>query len=57
MQEGIFSLMQMAKTSAALERFSRSGGLYVSVLTHPPPAVSQPVLPAWETSRWPNRVR
>ena len=35
MQEGIFSLMQMAKTSAALERFSRSGGLYVSVLTHP----------------------
>ena len=35
MQEGIFSLMQMAKTSAALERFSRSGGLYISVLTHP----------------------
>ena len=35
MQEGMFSLMQMAKTSAALERFSRSGGLYVSVLTHP----------------------
>ena len=35
MQEGIFSLMQMAKTSAGLERFNRSGGLYVSVLTHP----------------------
>ena len=35
MQEGIFSLMQMAKTSAALERFSRCGGLYISVLTHP----------------------
>ena len=35
MQEGIFSLMQMAKTSAALERFSRRGGLYISVLTHP----------------------
>lgn len=34
-RSGIFSLMQMAKTSAALERFSRSGGLYVSVLTHP----------------------
>ena len=32
---GIFSLMQMAKTSAALERFNRSGGLYISVLTHP----------------------
>lgn len=35
MQEGIFSLMQMAKTSAALERFSAKGGLYISVLTHP----------------------
>ena len=35
MQEGIFSLMQMAKTSAAIQRFSDRGGLYVSVLTHP----------------------
>ncbi len=35
MQEGIVSLMQMAKTSAALERFSRKGGLYISVLTDP----------------------
>ena len=35
MQEGILSLMQMAKTSAALERFSQHGGLYISVLTHP----------------------
>ena len=35
MQEGIFSLMQMAKTSAAIERFSAKGGLYISVLTHP----------------------
>ena len=35
MQEGIFSLMQMAKTSAALARFAESGGLYISVLTHP----------------------
>ena len=34
-QEGIFSLMQMAKTSAAIQRFSARGGLYVSVLTHP----------------------
>ena len=33
MQEGIFSLMQMAKTSAAIERFSAKGGLYISVLT------------------------
>ncbi len=35
MQEGIFSLMQMAKTSAAIQRFSARGGLYISVLTHP----------------------
>ncbi len=35
MQEGILSLMQMAKTSAALDRFRSSGGLYISVFTHP----------------------
>ena len=35
MQEGILSLMQMAKTSAAVQKFSSEGGLYVSVLTHP----------------------
>ena len=35
MQEGILSLMQMAKTAAALEHFSAAGGLYISVFTHP----------------------
>jgi acetyl-CoA carboxylase carboxyl transferase subunit beta len=35
MYEGMFSLMQMAKTSAALDRFNRNGGLFVSVLTNP----------------------
>ncbi len=35
MQEGVFSLMQMAKVSAALARFHASGGLYISVLTNP----------------------
>ena len=35
MQEGIFSLMQMAKTSAAIQRFQQKGGLYISYLTHP----------------------
>ena len=35
MQEGILSLMQMAKTSAAIERFSEHGGLYISIFTHP----------------------
>ncbi|MBR2942599.1 MAG: acetyl-CoA carboxylase carboxyl transferase subunit beta [Clostridia bacterium] len=35
MQEGIYSLMQMAKTSAAVADFQAAGGLYISVLTHP----------------------
>ncbi len=35
MQEGILSLYQMAKTSAAIRRHSDSGGLFISVLTNP----------------------
>ncbi|XBX02989.1 acetyl-CoA carboxylase, carboxyltransferase subunit beta [Enterocloster clostridioformis] len=35
MQEGIFSLMQMAKTAAAVSDFSEAGGLFISVLTNP----------------------
>jgi acetyl-CoA carboxylase carboxyl transferase subunit beta len=35
MQEGILSLMQMAKISAALARYDQSGGLYLSILTNP----------------------
>ncbi|WLC72222.1 acetyl-CoA carboxylase, carboxyltransferase subunit beta [Clostridium estertheticum] len=35
MQEGIFSLMQMAKTSAAIARHNESGNLYITVLTDP----------------------
>ncbi len=35
MQESGLSLMQMAKTSAALARFDDSGGLFISVLTDP----------------------
>ena len=35
MQEGVFSLMQMAKTSAALARLREAGMPYISVLTHP----------------------
>ena len=35
MQEGIISLMQMAKTAAALKRHSDAGLLYISVLTDP----------------------
>jgi acetyl-CoA carboxylase carboxyl transferase subunit beta len=35
MHEGILSLMQMAKISAALARYDRAGGLFISVLTNP----------------------
>lgn len=35
MQEGIYSLMQMAKVSGAVKRHSDGGGLYVAVLTDP----------------------
>lgn len=35
MQEGVLSLMQMSKTSIAIERFSSAGGLMISVMTHP----------------------
>lgn len=35
MQEGILSLMQMAKTSGAVDYHSKRGGLYITVLTDP----------------------
>lgn len=35
MQEGVLSLMQMAKTSVALNRLSENGGLFISIMTHP----------------------
>lgn len=35
MQESILSLMQMAKTSAALTKFNENNGLYISIMTDP----------------------
>ena len=35
MQEGVLSLMQMAKTSVALEKLNKDGILFMSVLTNP----------------------
>ncbi|MCF0150534.1 MAG: acetyl-CoA carboxylase carboxyl transferase subunit beta [Firmicutes bacterium] len=35
MQEGIFSLMQMASTAAAVERFKNAGGFFLTVLCDP----------------------
>ena len=36
MQEGIISLMQMAKTTSAVAKMNKAGILYISVLTDPP---------------------
>ncbi|MDC3415752.1 acetyl-CoA carboxylase, carboxyltransferase subunit beta [Aquibacillus salsiterrae] len=35
MQEGVLSLMQMSKTSVAIDRFQSSGGLMISIMTNP----------------------
>jgi acetyl-CoA carboxylase carboxyl transferase subunit beta len=35
MMEGMISLMQMARTSAAVARFHQSGGLYIAIFTDP----------------------
>ena len=35
MQEGAYSLMQLAKTSSKLARFSKNGGVYIVVITDP----------------------
>jgi acetyl-CoA carboxylase carboxyl transferase subunit beta len=35
MQEGVYSLMQMAKTSSKLARYKETGGIYISLLTDP----------------------
>lgn len=55
MQEGIISLMQMAKTSGAVKRHSDAGGLYISVMTTPPPAELRLPLRASATSYLPSR--
>ena len=50
MQEGLLSLMQMAKTNAALTRLAKKGLPYISVLTDPTMGgVSAPALPSSAT--------
>ena len=55
MQEGIISLMQMAKTSAALKRHSDAGFLYIPVLTDPTTGGVTEVLLCLEISFLQNR--
>lgn len=47
MQEGIYSLMQMANTSFAIKDFSDAGGFFLAVLTHPTTGGSWLLLPPW----------
>jgi acetyl-CoA carboxylase carboxyl transferase subunit beta len=49
MQEALISLMQMAKTSAVIERMKAAGVPYVSVMTDPIYGGFPPLLPCWET--------
>ena len=44
MQEGMLSLLQMAKTSAAVQRLREAGSPYISILAHPTTVI--PVGPA-----------
>ena len=55
MQEGILSLMQMAKTSAAIQRFREAGGLYISFLTHPTTGGVTASFASLGTSPWRSR--
>ena len=58
MQESLFSLMQMAKTSAALGRLRAAGLPYISVLTHPTTGgVSASLRACWATSTSPSPRR
>ena len=56
MQEGIVSLMQMAKTSAALKRHHEAGQLFISVLTDYHGSVTASFA-CWATSSWQSPTR
>ena len=55
MQEGVLSLMQMAKTSAAIAQLHRECIPYISILTDPTTAASPPPLPCRVMSCWLSR--
>lgn len=57
MQEGMFSLLQMAKVSAAARRHSDAGLLYITVLTDPTRAVLPHRSPCWAILSSRSRAR
>jgi len=54
MQEGTLSLMQMARTTLALNEVKSAGLPYIVVLTDPTTGASRPPMPCWGTSSWPS---
>jgi acetyl-CoA carboxylase carboxyl transferase subunit beta len=57
MQEGILSLMQMPRTTVAVEMLKEAGLPYIVVLTHPTTGGVTASMPCWAISRSPNRAR
>ena len=57
MQEGIFSLMQMAKISAVLARLHEAKIPYVSIMTHPTTGGVTRATRLWAISIWPSPER
>jgi acetyl-CoA carboxylase carboxyl transferase subunit beta len=56
MQEALFSLLQMAKTSASLARLSQAHLPFISVMTDPTTGGVSPASPCSATSTWPSRA-
>ena len=57
MQEGILSLMQLPRTTAAVQMLREAKKPYIVVLTNPPPAALPPPTRCWATCRSPSRAR
>ena len=57
MQEGMFSLMQMPRTTVAVQRMRAAKVPYIVVLTNPTTGASPPPMPCWATSRSPSPAR
>jgi acetyl-CoA carboxylase carboxyl transferase subunit beta len=54
MQEGILSLMQMPRTTVAIQRLHAVGLPYIVVLTDPTTGGSRPATRCWATCRLPS---
>ena len=57
MQEGILSLMQMPRTTVAVDMVKEAGLPYIVVLTHPTTGGVTPLMRCWVMCNWPNPMR